>query len=131
MGQTLCSTDSHALFRSLHLSTWLGLETLTLGAGNLGIPAFREPLKHSLALPQALPPPPISSPSSSRRPLENRLPEERSALSVLQPLSIHNGAGAVRVYCTTPIAREAVAPSVTLCSTRDHDHHVIFSTVRV
>lgn len=126
MGQTLCSTDSHALFRSLHLSTWLDLETLTLGAGNLGIPAFREPLKHSPALTQALPSPPADLLKTGS--LKNK---ERSALSVLQPLSIHNGAGAVRVYCTTPLAREAAATSVTLCSTRDHDHHVTFSTVRV
>lgn len=90
-GQTLCSTDSHGLFRSLHLSTWLSLETLTLGAGNLGIPAFREPLKHSLALTQTSPPPP---PWRTKKALP---------FPVLQPLSIHNGAGIVRVYCTIPL----------------------------
>lgn len=60
----------HALFKSLHLSTWLSLETLTLpSAGNLGIPAFREPQKHSLALTQTLPPPPadLSQKQAPRR----------------------------------------------------------------
>lgn len=117
-GQTLCSTDSHRLFRSLHLSTWLSLETLTLGAGNPGIPAFREPLKHSLALTQTPPPTP--------RPL---CPFLSSNLSPFTMGLEQSGSTAPLHSCGSESQRGCCYfryPS----STREHDHHIISSTVR-
>lgn len=112
----LCAADSHTLFRSLHLSTWLSLETLTLGAGNLGIPAFREPQKPSPALTQTLPPPTdLSTPGS----------QERSAFSCpLIPLQSQwpwNSRGPL-YYATWVVqrVRQVAVTSLTFCSTRDH-----------